>query len=194
MQRDTIRQRYDSQMASEFLNPDPVARVRLRLGLRVLQGSVAPRYTIPSASPAHRRGSSRSSAACRHVAGHPAPRQAKRRVTGADSRNLCPQAAGLLGCRSAGVPCLPARLANEKGGAVSRAAPTKLLPDQQPATHLPSALNSMVLPESGTCTGTLLALMKVSVREPARTLPPTVPTSLACEAITAFGLTRSLMT
>jgi uncharacterized protein YciI len=45
--------------------------------------------------------------------------------------------------------------------------------------HLPPASNSMVLPESGTCTVTLLAFTNASVLLPGRTLPPTVPTSLA---------------
>ena len=65
---------------------------------------------------------------------------------------------------------------------------------QHPAVHFPAASNSIVLPESGICTGTLTAFMKVSVRLPGRSLPPMVPTSLACEAITAAGLTSSLIT
>ena len=43
-------------------------------------------------------------------------------------------------------------------------------------------------------TGTLDALTKASVLLPGRTLPSTVPTSLACEAITAAGFTSSLIT
>ena len=55
--------------------------------------------------------------------------------------------------------------------------------------HLPPASNSIVLPDSGTTTGTFDALTKASVLLPWRTLPPTVPTSLACEAITEAGFT-----
>ena len=44
----------------------------------------------------------------------------------------------------------------------------------------------MVLPDSGMCTGIFALFMKASVLLPGRTLPPTVPTSLACDAITAF--------
>ena len=47
----------------------------------------------------------------------------------------------------------------------------------------------MVLPDSGRCTGTFTAFMKASVLLPGRTLPPTVPTSLTCEAITDAGFT-----
>jgi hypothetical protein len=65
---------------------------------------------------------------------------------------------------------------------------------QHPAVHLPAASNSMVFPESGRCTGTFTALMKASVLLPGRALPPTVPTSLACETITSAGLTRSFIT
>jgi hypothetical protein len=60
---------------------------------------------------------------------------------------------------------------------------------QHPATHFPVASNSIVLPLNGTCTGTLAAFMKVSVFEPATTLPPLVPTSFAWEGMTALGLT-----
>ena len=45
---------------------------------------------------------------------------------------------------------------------------------QQPPTHLPLPSNSMVLPLSGTCTGTLTAAMNLAVREFGRTLPPLV--------------------
>src|SRR5262249_49926935 len=65
---------------------------------------------------------------------------------------------------------------------------------QHPAMHFPAASNTIVLPESGMCTGTLTAFMKASVLLPGRTLPPTVPTSFACEAITDAGFTRSLIT
>jgi hypothetical protein len=65
---------------------------------------------------------------------------------------------------------------------------------QQPAVHFPAASNSIVLPESGTWTGTLTALTKAAVLLPGRTLPPTVPTSFACDAITSAGFTSSLMT
>ena len=68
------------------------------------------------------------------------------------------------------------------------------LPGQQPAAHLPPSSNSIVLPLSGTCTGTVTALVKASVLVPGRTLPPLVATSFACEAITAAGLTNSLIT
>src|SRR3954464_3396092 len=67
-------------------------------------------------------------------------------------------------------------------------------PAQQPATHFPPASNSIVLPDSGRTTGTLDAFRNASVFEPARTLPPCVPASLACEGMTVLGLTRSLMT
>ena len=42
---------------------------------------------------------------------------------------------------------------------------------QQPDTHFPVSSNDIVLPLTGTCTGTLAALMKVSVFVPAITLP-----------------------
>ena len=44
--------------------------------------------------------------------------------------------------------------------------------------HLPFASNSIVFPDSGTCTGTFDALTNASVLLPDRTLPFTVPTSL----------------
>ena len=75
------------------------------------------------------------------------------------------------------------RLRERRGGAV-----------QQPAVQDPEASNAIVLPESGTCTGILAALMNASVLLPGRTLPFTVPTSFACEAITAAGLTSSFIT
>src|SRR6186997_2025021 len=65
---------------------------------------------------------------------------------------------------------------------------------EHPAVHLPPASNSIVLPESGICAGALTSLMKVSVLLPGRTLPPTVPTSFACEGITDAGFTSSLIT
>ena len=67
-------------------------------------------------------------------------------------------------------------------------------PRQQPAAQVPAAVNSMVAPDSGTRTGTYVALTKASVLLPGRTLPPTVPTSFACEAMTSAGLTSSLIT
>src|SRR5450432_3569352 len=65
---------------------------------------------------------------------------------------------------------------------------------QQPAVHLPPLSNSIVFPERGMCTGTFTAFMNASVLLPGRTFPFTVPTSLACEAMTDAGFTRSLMT
>ena len=66
--------------------------------------------------------------------------------------------------------------------------------NQHPTTHPPPPSNSIVFPDSGTCTGTLVALMKLSVRVPAFTLPPSVAGSLAWETMTEAGLTRSLIT
>lgn len=66
--------------------------------------------------------------------------------------------------------------------------------NQQPSVHLPALSNAIVFPERGICTGTFTAFMKASVLLPVRTFPLTVPTSLAWEAITDAGFTRSLMT
>src|SRR6267154_1348930 len=82
--------------------------------------------------------------------------------------------------------------------AASKAAPrfarldTRLA--QHPATHFPLLSNSIVLPLSGTCTGTLTAFLKVSVLVPGSTFPPLVATSFACDGITEAGWTRLLIT
>src|SRR5438045_833756 len=60
---------------------------------------------------------------------------------------------------------------------------------QHPAVHLPLPSNSIILPESGTYTGTCTALMNFSVRVPGRTLPAAVAPSFACETITCAGFT-----
>jgi hypothetical protein len=62
---------------------------------------------------------------------------------------------------------------------------------QQPFTHLPSTSNSIVFPLNGRYTGTLLAALKVAVFVFGNSSPPLVAISLACEGITAFGLTSS---
>ena len=52
----------------------------------------------------------------------------------------------------------------------------------------------MVLPLSGTCTGTLTAFWNAAVLLVGTTLPSTVAGSLACEAMTEFGRTSSFTT
>ena len=59
---------------------------------------------------------------------------------------------------------------------------------------LAGSTNAIVLPLNGTWTGIETLFMNVSVRVPGTTLPPFVPTSLACDRITSLGLTRSEMT
>ena len=71
---------------------------------------------------------------------------------------------------------------------------TRAARSQQPPTHLPSAPNSIVFPLNGTCTGTLVAALNTAVLVPGSSLPPLVAISLACEGITSFGLTISLIT
>jgi hypothetical protein len=65
---------------------------------------------------------------------------------------------------------------------------------QQPPVHLPAASIFMVFPLNGRYTGTWAAALKAAVFVFGSSLPPLVAASLACDAITAFGLTSSLIT
>src|SRR5262250_3614015 len=58
---------------------------------------------------------------------------------------------------------------------------------QQPDAQRPLPSNSMVLPLSGTYTGTLTAFWKAAVLLVGTTLPSTVAGSLTCVTMTEFG-------
>src|SRR4029450_3194941 len=90
--------------------------------------------------------------------------------------------------------CSPSSAADAQRSRLRPAFARDATQDQQPAVPFPPASNSIVLPESGTCTGTLDALVNASVLLPARTLPFSVPASFACDAMTDAGLTSSLIT
>src|SRR5262249_62322851 len=82
----------------------------------------------------------------------------------------------------------------KRKGASRRPFSLSVRPAQQPAVHFPLPSKLIVLPLSGTYVGTLTIFMNASVLVPGISLPPFVARSLACDAITAFGFTKSLTT
>src|SRR5512132_1063643 len=88
----------------------------------------------------------------------------------------------------------------ERFAALDHALPKeRIVPDrysrsQQPDAQRPLPSNSMVLPLSGTCTGTLTAFWKAAVLLVGTTLPSTVAGSLTCVTMTEFGRTSSFTT